>query len=261
MEVIIRSTAEEAAKLTAKVLAAAISRKPSLRLGLATGATMESVYAELAAMNQSGEVDFSKVHTFNLDEYVGLSPEDPNSYRYYMNHHLFDRINIDIRNTNLPDGLASDEAAEGDRYEHTIRNAGGIDLQLLGIGNNGHVGFNEPTSSFRSRTRAISLTPETYRQNCVYFTPPETMPRRAFSMGVGTILDATHLVMLVTGKKKAGIVAKAVEGPLTAMISGSALQLHPNALVILDEAAASELTQTEYYHWAFDSDPKWESYR
>ena len=261
MEVIIRPTTEEAVRLTAELIADAIRQKPFFKLGLATGATMEAVYADLAEMNKAGRVDCSRVHTFNLDEYIGLPPEDPNSYRYYMNKHLFSKINIDMRNTNLPDGLAGDEIAEGLRYEEAIEDAGGIDLQLLGIGNDGHIGFNEPISSLGSRTRAKALTPATYAQNSVYFNPPESMPKRAFTMGVGTILDAERIVMLITGAKKAGIAAKAIEGPVTSMVTGSAIQLHPNTVVILDEAAAAELTQTEYYKWVFDNEPKWEPYR
>ena len=229
MEVIIQPSAAAAARLTARLIADAINAKPKFNLGLATGATMEAVYAELAAMNGRKEVDFSQVSTFNLDEYIGLPPEDKNSYRYYMNFHLFDKINIDKKNTNLPDGMAADEAAEGARYEAAMKQAGGIDLQLLGIGSDGHIGFNEPLSSFASRTRAKPLTPATYRQNSIYFDPPETMPMRAFTMGVGTILDARRIVMLITGEKKAGIAAKAIEGPLTSMVTGSAVQLHPSA--------------------------------
>ena len=261
MEVIIQPTAEAAAKLTARLIADAIKAKPDFTLGLATGATMESVYAELAAMNGRGEVDFSLTRTFNLDEYIGLPPEDKNSYRYYMNCHLFDRINIDKRNTHLPDGMAADEEAEGARYDEMIEEAGGIDLQLLGIGRDGHIGFNEPMSSLSSRTRAKSLTPETYKQNSIYFDPPETMPMRAFTMGVGTILDARRIVMLITGAGKAGIAARAIEGPICSMVTGSAIQLHPAVVVVLDSAAAAELTMRDYYEWIFAHEPKWAPYR
>lgn len=184
-----------------------------------------------------------------------------NSYRYYMNHHLFDHINIDKRNTHLPNGLAEDELAEGINYEADIEDAGGIDVQLLGIGNDGHVGFNEPGSSLSSRTRAKSLTPVTYRQNCVYFNPPESMPKRAFTMGVGTILDANRVILLITGARKAEIAARAIEGPVTSMVTASALQMHPNTVVILDADAAAQLTQKEYYDWVFANEPKWENYR
>ena len=261
MEVIIQPDAAAAARLTARLIADAVKAKPAFNLGLATGATMESVYAELAAMNKRGDGDFSRVSTFNLDEYIGLPPEDKNSYRYSMNFHLFDKINIDKRNTHLPDGMAADEAAEGARYEAAMKRAGGIDLQLLGIGSDGHIGFNEPLSSFASRTRAKPLTPATYRQNSIYFDPPETMPMRAFTMGVGTILDAKRIVMLITGSRKAEIAAKAIEGPLTSMVTGSAIQLHPAAVVILDADAASQLTMREYYDWVFANEPKWKNYR
>ena len=261
MEVIVQPTAEAAVKFTARLIADAVKAKPDFTLGLATGATMEGVYAELAGMNKRGEVDFSLTRTFNLDEYIGLPPEDKNSYRYYMNYHLFDKINIDKRNTHLPNGLAEDEAAEGERYDAMIEDAGGIDLQLLGIGSDGHIGFNEPMSSLASRTRAKSLTPATYKQNSVYFDPPETMPMRAFTMGVGTILDSKRIVMLITGAKKAGIAAKAIEGPVCSMVTGSAIQLHPDVTVILDEGAAAELTMREYYDWNFAHNPKWAPYR
>ncbi len=261
MEVIIRPDAASAVKLTAQLIADAITCKPFFKLGLATGATMEAVYAELAVMNKAKKVDFSRVHSFNLDEYIGLDPADHNSYRAYMNKHLFSKVNINMANTNLPDGLAEDEIEEGLRYEEAILDAGGIDLQLLGIGNDGHIGFNEPVSSLGSRTRAKALTPITYQQNCVYFNPPESMPKRAFTMGVGTILDAQRIVMLITGAKKAEITAKAIEGPVTSMVTGSAIQLHPATVVILDEAAAAQLTQKEYYNWVFANEPKWEPYR
>ena len=261
MQVVIRPTTAEAVRLTARLIADAINAKPQFKLGLATGATMEAVYADLVAMNKAKTVDFSRVTTFNLDEYIGLPPEDKNSYRFYMNFHLFHHINIDLRNTHLPNGMAEDEAAEGERYEQAIRDCGGIDLQLLGIGSDGHIGFNEPLSSLSSRTRSKPLTPATYVQNSIYFNPPESMPRRAFTMGVGTILDAERIVMLITGEKKASIAAQAIEGPVTSMVTGSAVQLHPNAVVVLDEAAASKLTQKEYCNWIFNNEPEWARYR
>ncbi len=261
MEVIVRPTTAEAVKLTAQLIADLVKAKPACNLGLATGATMEAVYADLVKMYQAGEVDFSQVTSFNLDEYIGLAPDDPNSYRYYMNHHLFDHINIDKAKTNLPDGLAKDYAAEGERYEKAIKAAGGVDLQLLGTGRDGHIGFNEPLSSFASRTRDKALTPETWRQNSIYFNPPESMPMSAFTMGVGTILDAKQALLLITGKSKAAIAAKAIEGPVSSMVTASALQLHQHAIVILDEEAAAELTMREYYDWVFAHDRKWENYR
>jgi len=263
MDVIIRPTAESAEALAAQIIADALKAKPNLTLGLATGATMENVYHKLADMNKAGKIDFSLCKTFNLDEYVGLPAEDRNSYRYYMNFHLFDRINIDKRNTHLEDGMAADLEAECARYEEMMDEAGGVDLQLLGIGLSGHIGFNEPLSSFSSRTRAVNLTPVTMAQNGPYFDPAkgEKMPNRALTMGVGTVLDAKKLLMLVTGKRKADIIAKALEGPMTSMVSGSAIQLHDDCTVIVDEEAAAKLTLKDYYHSAFANDPKWAPYR
>ena len=261
MEVVIRPTTQSAVNLTAQLIADALRAKPNMVLGLTTGRTMEAVYARLAEMYRKEHLDFSLARSFNLDEYIGLGPENKNSYRYYMNTQLFDHINIDKRNTNLPNGLADDIDGEGPRYEAAIEDAGGIDLQLLGIGRDGHIGFNEPLSSLSSRTRAKSLTPETYEQNGPLFDKPEDMPMRAFTMGVGTILDAKRIVMLITGEKKAGIAAKAIEGPLTSMVTGSAVQLHPSAVVILDAGAASQLTMREYYDWVFANEPKWKNYR
>jgi len=261
MEVIICENSKKAARLTAKMIANAINEKPNLVLGLATGATMEPVYAELVQMNCSGKVDFKDVTTFNLDEYVGLGPNNKNSYRYYMDSNLFDKINIKKENTHLPNGLALDYNEEADKYEFMINNAGGIDLQLLGIGNDGHIGFNEPMSSFASKTRVKVLTPETYEQNCIYFNPPESMPKLAFTMGVGTILNSKQIVMLITGKKKANIATQAIEGPLTSMVTGSAIQLHQNVTVILDEDAASNLKMKDYYNFAFKNNPKWQRYQ
>jgi glucosamine-6-phosphate deaminase len=261
MEVIIRPDSKIATDLAAKLIAEKIKRKPALCLGLATGRTMEIVYDKLAAMHQQEGVDFSLVRTYNLDEYIGLPPEHPNSYRYYMNQHLFSKINIDLRNTHLPLGMAQDLEQECRLYEKSIRNAGGIDLQLLGIGRSGHIGFNEPLSALQSKTRDKALTPVTVAQNSPLFDPPESMPKRAITMGVGTILEAKQIIMLVTGKEKAAILAKAVEGPITSMISATALQLHSNCTVIVDEAAASELQCCEYYNWIFENEPKWEPYR
>ncbi len=261
MDVIIRPTVKSAVDLTARLLADAIRRRPNITLGLATGRTMEAVYSELVRMHEEEALDFSLVRSFNLDEYVGLSGDNVNSYRYYMNYHLFNKVNIDKRNTFLPNGLAEDEEAEGKRYEEQIRLNGGVDIQLLGIGRSGHIGFNEPLSPLTSRTRSVNLTPETINQNSPLFTYPDVMPHRAFTMGVGTCLDARKLILLATGAEKAEIIAKAVEGPVTSMVSASALQLHQDAIVILDEAAAAKLELKDYCNWVFANDPKWAPYR
>jgi len=261
MQVIICDSKTEAVTLTSAVIAHQLRTKPNSVLGLATGRTMEGLYARLAAMHQNEGLDFSLAVTFNLDEYVGLPPTHKNSYRYYMNHHLFSRVNIDLRNTHLPDGMADDPEAEGRRYDSLIEDVGGIDLQLLSIGESGHIGFNEPLSAMFSRTRVKALTPKTVEQNAPLFETPEEMPRFAITMGVGTILEAEQCIMLVTGANKASIIARAVEGPVTSMISASALQLHPACTVIVDTEAASDLEQQEYYRWIFEHDPQWERFR
>lgn len=257
MEIVIQPTAEAAAGLTACVIADALRAKPDLVLGLATGNTMESVYAELVRLHRQTGLDFARCRTFNLDEYVGLPASHRNSYRHYMNHHLFQHVNIDLRNTHLPDGAAADPEAECRRYEQLMAKCGGIDFQLLGIGLAGHLGFNEPASSLRSRTRVKVLSPVTLAQNGPLFETPDQMPRRAMTVGVGTILDSRRCLLLATGEEKAEIVAKAIEGPVTSMISASALQLHPHCVVVLDAAAASRLKEADYYRWVFENDPKW----
>ncbi len=261
MEVVIQPTAEAAADLVARILAWELRKNPRLVLGLASGNTMESVYARLTQMHSEEGLDFSACRTFNLDEYVGLSVNHANSYRHYMNQHLFRRVNIGLPNTHLPDGMAENLAAECAKYESLIAQHGGIDLQLLGIGQNGHLGFNEPFSSFRSRTRVTVLSRATREQNAPLFSGPESMPKRAITMGVGTILDCRRGVLLAIGPEKASVVAKAVEGPITSMISATALQMHQNCTFILDEAAAGELKESEYHRWVFENQPEWEPFR
>ena len=242
-------------------MADSLRQKPDMVFGLATGRTMEAVYEELVRLYVEEKLDFSKAKSFNLDEYIGLPPENPNSYRYYMNCHLFDKINIAKENTNLPNGVAADLEREPLDYEEKIRRAGGIDLQLLGIGRDGHIGFNEPLSSLASRTRAKCLTPETLKQNGPLFPNPADMPRRAFTMGVGTICDARRVLLLVTGAEKAEILAAAVEGPVTAMVTASALQYHPRAVVIADSDAAKLLKGRAYYDFVFANEPQWQAYQ
>ena len=261
MEVIIQPNREAAASLVSRVVARELKANPQLVLGLATGSTMECVYQRLVRLHREEKLDFSLCRTFNLDEYVGLFPSDPNSYRYYMNHHLFRHVNIDARNTHLPNGMANDLDAECGRYEAVIKRTGGIDLQLLGIGKAGHIGFNEPLSALRSRTRVKALTPTTLKQNAPFFGGEDRMPRRAITMGVGTIIEARRCLLLATGKSKAEIIARAVEGPISSMVTASALQLHPRCTVVVDEEAAQDLKEKDYYRWIFDNEPEWEGYR
>jgi glucosamine-6-phosphate deaminase len=262
MEVIIRPDRDAACRLAAALVAKELRAKPDLVLGLATGRTMERVYAALAEMHRRKELDFSLCQTFNLDEYIGLPASDPHSYRHYMDRHLFTRVNIRRSRTHLPDGMAADLGAEAARYEQLIHDAGGIGLQLLGLGEAGHIGFNEPLSALLSRTREKALTPTTRKQNAALFNGRlAAVPNRAITMGVGTILESKRCLLLVTGAGKSRILAKAVEGPITSMITASALQLHARCTVIADEAAAKHLKGRKYYRWLFENEPEWKEFR
>jgi len=261
VEVIIRPDADAAAELVARIIAKELRANPHLVLGLATGRTMERVYGRLVRLHRKEGLDFSLCRTFNLDEYVGLAPEDPRSFRHYMNEHLFGHVNIDPRNAHLPDGRAADLEVECRGYEAAIARAGGLDLQLLGIGQAGHIGFNEPLSALRSRTRAKALAPLTLEQNAEVFGGADKVPRRAITMGVGTILESRRCLLLAIGAEKAEMIAKAVEGPITSMISATALQLHPRCTVVVDDAAAGRLAGSEYYRRIFATEPEWEEFR
>jgi len=254
MEIIIQPTPEAATGIAARLLGKAIREKPASVLGLATGSTMEALYRELVAM----KLDWSRLTTFNLDEYVGLSPQHPQSYHSFMWDNLFRHVNVAIKNVNIPDGLAKDVPATCDNYERKISATGGIDVQLLGIGTSGHIGFNEPTSSLASRTRIKTLTPQTLSDNARFFGSESGVPHHVITMGIGTILESRHCVLLAFGAKKAHAVAEAVEGPVTAMNPASALQLHPKVTVFLDEAAAAELKMKEYYRWVYEQKPAWQ---
>ena len=262
MEILIRPTAAHVARLVARIVLDRVRAKPELVLGCATGRTMESVYDELVSAHGVGAVDLARLRTFNLDEYVGLPPDDPRSYHHFMRTRFFDPIGLPLARTRLPNGIANDLAAEARAFERAIAAAGGIDLQLLGLGETGHIGFNEPLSALMSRTREKALTPTTRAQNAAMFGgDPAAVPARALTMGVGTILEAREVLMVATGAAKAAILAQATEGPITARISATALQLHPNCKVIVDEAAAAELEGTEYYRFLYDQEPEWETYR
>lgn len=260
MEVIIRPDKESACLLTARLIAKAIQDNPRLVLGLATGRTMEQVYELLVKMHLVEGLNFARCRTFNLDEYVGLADAEKTSCQFYMNKHLFSKVNIKPGHTYLPDGKAADLDQECARYEAKIKKAGGIDFQLLGIGQDGHIGFNELLSALLSRTRVKSLAPATITQNARFFSNPSAMPRRAITMGVGTILESKRCVLLATGPAKARIIAKAVEGPITSMISASALQLHPRCTIIIDEPAAANLQELDYYRWIFKHEPEWQEF-
>ncbi len=258
MEIIIQRDGAAACLYAARFMAAVIRRRERTVLGLETGGTPEKVYEELVRMHRDEGLSFSGVTTFNLDEYVGLAASHPGSYRYYMAKHLFDRVDLQKGSTHFPDGMAGDLVAECVRYEESIRREGGVDLQLLGIGRDGHIGFNEPTSSLSSRTRIKTLTEQTIRDNRPYFGPGEQVPFHVLTMGIGTILEARAVLLLAFGASKADAVAQMVEGPLTALVPASALQLHERAVVVLDEAAAAKLARRDYYRWVFDHKPDWQ---
>jgi glucosamine-6-phosphate deaminase len=248
MLVVLTAGKDELGREAARVIAHAVRLKPTLTLGLATGSTMVGVYRELARMHSDGALDFSRVVTFNLDEYLGISPEHPHSFHAFMQDNFFSKVNVDPTNVHIPDGtITGDYEKYCAEYEAEIERAGGIDLQLLGIGRNGHIGFNEPTSSFASKTRLKVLSKGTIEDNRKFFGANETMPRCAITMGIGTILTARRVLMLATGAAKAAAVAKAIEGPITSSVTASALQMHADATVIVDEDAAGELKQRDYY--------------
>ena len=261
MEVIIRPDAEAATDLVARIIAKELRANPRLVLGLATGRTMEAVYRRLVRLHREDKLNFSRCRTFNLDEYIGLPAEDPHSCRHYLQENLFQHVNIDPRNIRFPNGQAPDLEAECRKYENDISGLGGIDLQLLGIGRAGHLGFNEPLSALRSRTRVKALTPTTIAQNVYSFGSADRVPRRAITMGVGTILDCRRCLLLATSAEKAEILARAVEGPITAMISATALQWHPRCTVVADEEAAGQLQESDYYRWIFANEPEWAEFQ
>ena len=249
MEVVICANYDEMSKRAAKVVADLVRAKPDAVLGFATGTSPIGLYKELARMHKAEGLDFSEVTTFNLDEYAGLDGTHPQSYRHFMNENLFNHINVPKENTNVPSGTAADWRAFCDEYEDKIIDAGGIDLQVLGIGSDGHVAFNEPGSSLGSTTRLVYLTKQTLDDNSRFFDRPEDVPRTAISMGVGTILEAHQCLMVVNGANKAAALAAAVEGPVTSMITASALQWHPDTIVFCDEPAAAGLKMRDYYDW------------
>lgn len=249
MEVLIRDDDDGGSRLAAAVVAKLVREKPNAVLGLATGRTPLLLYQELVRLHREDGLSFRGVTTFNLDEYVGLPPNHSQSYRRFMDENLFRHIDVDPVRTHVPDGMASDLHAECRRYEEGISAAGGIDLQVLGVGRNGHIGFNEPTGSLRSRTWLKILSEQTLKDNGPAFGSMDAMPRHALTMGIGTILDARHCLLLAFGPAKVRAVAEMIEGPISAMWPATALQLHPRVTVIVDEAAAGGLRYADHYRW------------
>jgi len=247
VRVIIEKDADAVAVRAARFVADLVRRKPACVLGLPTGGTPLGLYRELIRLHREEGLDFSRVITFNLDEYVGLEVTHPQSYRYFMQENLFGHVNLDPARTHVPDGLSLDFESSCERYEQMIRDAGGIDLQVLGIGSDGHIAFNEPGSSLGSRTRVKSLTGETIRDNARFFGSEEQVPRLAITMGVATILESRRCLLLATGAAKASAVRSAIEGPVTAQVTASALQLHRDVIAVLDEEAGDWLTRRACY--------------
>lgn len=259
MEVIINKNPESGSHVAAQMVARVVQQKPQAVIGLATGSTPLMLYKELIRMHNEDGLDFRSVTTFNLDEYIGLSKDHGQSYHRFMWDNLFGQINIKAENVHIPDGMTADVPATCAAYEQAIVDAGGIDIQILGIGSDGHVGFNEPTSSFASRTRIKTLTQQTVADNARFFGGDESkVPHHCITMGIGTIMDARMNLMLAFGESKASAVAATVEGPVASIVPASVLQHHPMAKMLIDEAASADLMLTDYYRWIHNNKPNWE---
>ncbi|MBR7146838.1 MAG: glucosamine-6-phosphate deaminase [Oscillospiraceae bacterium] len=241
MKIYVGKDYAEMSRIAANVISAQVMLKPACTLGLATGSTPIGMYQVLAERCANGELDFSAVKSINLDEYVGLSPEHDQSYRYFMNTNLFDHINIDKANTNVPNGLAADPDAECARYDAVIDALGPIDVQVLGMGHNGHIGFNEPSDVFELGTHKVDLAESTIEANARFFSSANEVPRQALTMGIRAIMQAKTVLVVVSGKGKAEIVKKAFTGPVTPQCPASILQMHPDVILVGDEEALSLL--------------------
>lgn len=258
MQVVIVPSAAEVGRIAAAKVASVIERKPAAVLGLATGSSPLAIYADLADRVSAGRLRVDSLRAFALDEYVGLPLEHPESYHSVIRKVVTEPVGLTPSLVNVPDGSATDLVAAAAGYEQAIRDAGGVDIQILGIGANGHIGFNEPTSSFASRTRIKTLAPRTRADNARFFASLDEVPTHCLTQGLGTILDARELVLVATGASKADAVHAMVEGPLSSMCPGSALQLHPHAMVVVDEAAASRLELADYYRYTYENQPRWQ---
>ena len=253
MNVVIVNDYEEMSDAAAGIVIDAVRHKPDLVLGLATGSTPEGLYRRLVDAHREDGLDFSQVVTFNLDEYVGLRPDHPQSFLHFMKDQLFNHVNVQPENVHIPDGMAGRLARHCEDYEEMIARAGGIDLQVLGIGRDGHIAFNEPGTSFGSATHVTVLTPETIEDNARFFDSPDDVPRFALTMGIATILHTRTALLLAAGENKADAVKATIEGPITSMVAASALQMHPGVVAIVDEAAASRLERRDFYRWQQES--------
>ena len=241
MKIIKTADYNEMSRKAANLIGAQMIMKPDCILGLATGSSPIGTYKELIKRCEEGDLDFSQVQSVNLDEYKGLSRDNDQSYYYFMNHNLFDHINIDKANTHVPNGMESDAEKECANYEELIKSLGGIDLQLLGLGHNGHIGFNEPAEEFDKVTHCVDLQESTIEANKRFFASADDVPRQAYTMGIGTIMSAKKIVVVVSGEDKADIVKRAFSGPITPSVPASILQMHPDVTVICDAAAYSKV--------------------
>jgi glucosamine-6-phosphate deaminase len=257
MEVVIFPSADAACAHGARLMANLLGRKPDAVLALPTGSTPRPLYAELRRMHRDERLSFARATTFNLDEYVGLAPDHPASFRRYMEDELVRHVDLTLTRVHVPDGLAGDVPATCAAYEAAIAAAGGLDLALLGLGEDGHLAFNEPTSSFGSRTRIKTLSARTRAVNQAAFGAAP-VPSHVITVGIATILSARRCLLLATGARKAAALARTVEGPLTSLVPASALQLHPWATVLCDEAAAAQLTLADYYREVYAAKPAWQ---
>ena len=241
MEVVICKTKEEASRLAANMITEAVKKNPKTVLGLATGSTPVLMYAEMAKAVKAKKVSYKQVKSWNLDEYYGLAGTHDQSYRYFMNTNLFNHININPENTNVPNGLAADLDEECRRYNRVIHELGPIDIQVLGMGHNGHIGFNEPSDTFELETHLVDLAQTTIDANARFFASADEVPRQALTMGIKTIMQAKKVLVVVSGADKADIVKKAFTGPVTPQVPASILQLHPDVVLVADKAAAALL--------------------
>lgn len=257
MEVVIRGTTAELGALAADSVEHLVRTHDSPVLGLATGSSPLPIYAELIRRHEAG-LSFSHVRAFSLDEYVGLPLGHPESYREVIRRELTAQLDILDENVQGPDGASDDVASAGPRYDAAIRDAGGVDLQILGIGSDGHLAFNEPGSSLASRTRVKTLTQQTREDNARFFDSADEVPHHVLTQGLGTVLEARHLVLIAAGEGKAEAVAAMIEGPLSSFCPASVIQLHPHVTVLLDDAAASRLRLADYYRYAYDNKPAWQ---
>ena len=241
MKIYVTEDYQSMSRKAANILSAQIILKPTSVLGLATGSTPVGMYKQLVIWYEKGDLDFAGVKTVNLDEYVGLEPTHEQSYRRFMQVNFFDHININPANTNVPDGLAADPQAECQWYNKVIRDMGGIDIQVLGIGRNGHIGFNEPGNAFELETHVVDLTESTIEANARFFSSRDEVPRQAMTMGIKSIMMARKILLMVSGEDKADAVKAAFTGPVTPQVPASILQLHPYVTLVADKAAMSKM--------------------